>query len=90
MKTKHAMTRQQQRYIPDFIVDVYYKFGTEIYQKHGSCKYILDKKALRKVQTYLGKHIYRAISDELKGEYVVDCDGNTITVGHLYKSIHKH
>ena len=87
--TRHAQERLQQRCIPLFVVDLVIEFGKLEYDKHGGEKYYFDKRSKRRLHSYLGKALFRAINDYLN-VYIVMVEGKVITCGYRTKAINKH
>ncbi len=87
--TKHAADRMQQRGIPEFVIELVLAFGTCEYDSKGGEKYFFDKRSKRRLKSYLGRAIYRALEDYLD-IYVVSSDGKIVTCAHRTKRIYRH
>lgn len=88
--SQHAKTRQQQRVIPEVLIDLLYQFGAEQYQHpRNSIVRYFDKAARRKIKAHVGKQLYAVLEKQLDAYAVFASDTNTIiTMGHRYKPIH--
>lgn len=84
--TKHAKKRQQQRGIGDLTLQYLYRFGAIQYDGHGGIKFFFDKKSKQDI-----RHTDICLSNkELHSYLVMSSDSEqVITVGHLYKKIHR-
>ncbi len=82
-KTHHAVHRQQQRGIATQTLELLQQYGRRVYDHHGACKLIFDKRAQNQVKAALGK----AAAQIRFGVYaVIDASASAtvvITTGHL-------
>ena len=88
--TNHASTRQQQRGIPQLIVELVRTYGSRQYDHHGGVIRYLDKKSKKSVERVVGSQILRRLHEYLDVYVVESADGmNVITTGHRYQHINR-
>lgn len=78
MFTKHAVTRCQQRGIPNEIVDVLLTFGRRRF-RHGAEVCFMDRSSRRHAEESLGRSRFAKIADRLDSYVVVSDEGSVIT-----------
>lgn len=82
--TRHAEKRMQQRSVPPFVVDMILKFG-EPERSHGANRYVLNKKARKKVESYLGPMKLTEPRKLFDAYVVLSDDSEIITTGYRTK-----
>ncbi len=86
----HANIRAQQRGIPPLIdlwLDMY---GHEEYSGSGTKVVYFDKKSRRAMERDMGREPIRKCEEWLNAYKVVDShQGQTITLGHRFKRVHR-
>jgi len=85
--TNHARNRQQQRGIPNLIVEWLERFGRERHDHHGAVIYYFDKRARRSLERYYGRTAVRRMNEFLNSYAILDTNGSLITVGHRYERL---
>lgn len=86
--TRHAAVRQQQRSIPQMVVDLLLDFGSSEPSGNGTSKFFFDKSAKKRLYSYAGP-LANLLQEHLD-VYAVVSDRTVITVGHLYERIRRH
>lgn len=83
--TRHAKIRQQQRGIPQIVVDLLIEYGTEAHA--GSCvtTHYFDKAARKRLQVYAGR--LSGLFEEYLDYYAIVADGSVITVAPRIKKV---
>jgi hypothetical protein len=90
MKTMHASTRAQQRGIPPLIDHWLDQYGAEQYDGHGGVIRYFTRKCIREIERNEGREPVRRMSEFLDAYKIESSqDGQTITVGHKFKRIHR-
>ena len=89
--TKHAITRQQQRDIPNLMIELLQRFGRRCYDHRGGVIRYLDRRSRRAVEKYVGSQMFRRMH-EFHDAYLVEsaADGAIITCGHRYSPVLTH
>lgn len=86
--TKHAAVRQQQRVIPQLMVDLLLDFGSSEPSGNGTFLFFFDKPAKRRLESYAGPLAKNF--QEYLDVYAIVADKTIITTGHRYNRIHRH
>lgn len=86
--TKHASERQQQRSIPEIVIDLIVDFGTVERSGADASKYYFNKTSRRRVRRYAGQ-LSPSLEEYLDYYVVVSDSGKVITVAPRIKRI-KH
>jgi len=84
--SNHATKRMQQRGIHLRLVEMLLTFGSEC-SKYGASTVYLSKVDLVRIKGVVGYDIFKRLSE--KPIYAVIKGNFVITVGHLYKRIHR-
>jgi hypothetical protein len=86
--TQHSQHRQQQRNIPDILIELLCRFGATQYDHHHGLIRYFDKAARRKVEAYAGQQLYAVLERflDIYAVFAVD-DEAIITLGRRYKPI---
>jgi hypothetical protein len=87
MNTSHAAKRQQQRGIPNLVIEWLERFGHEQHDQHGAMLYYFDKPARRRLERHYGRTSVRRMHEFLNAYVVIDRNGQLITVGHRYNRV---
>ncbi len=88
--TNPAQIRQQQRGIPQVVVDWLLELGTTEHTHNGAEVLYFDKSARKRLNQYLGGGPLFSRAEQYLDIYAVIASGNVITVGHRYKRINRH
>lgn len=86
--TDHGRIRCQQRGIPPLVLDLLLQFGCRHHDHIGAEIVYFDKKAKKRVESYVGGLIGKL--NEHMDCYAVLADGHVVTVGDRYKKINHH
>lgn len=86
--TKHAAVRQQQRGIPQLMVDLLLDFGSSEPSGNGTFLFFFDKPAKRRLESYVGPLAKNF--QEYLDVYAIVTDKAVITTGHRQSRIHRH
>lgn len=89
-QTHHAQIRQQQRGIPQVVVDWLLELGTTEHTHDGTELLYFDKTARKRLNRYLGGGPLFSHAEEFLDSYAVVSNGKVITVGHRYDRINRH
>ena len=84
--TNHARIRSCQRGIPPLIIEWLDEFGAVSYDHHGGRIRFFDRRSRKLLSKRFGKVIVDRMGD-LMNAYLVEADGNVITVAHRQKHI---
>lgn len=86
--THHSKVRQQQRNIPDLLIELLCRFGATQHDHHQGLIRYFDKSARRQVESYVGQQLYSSIERFLDTYAVFAIDSQAIiTVGRRYKPL---
>lgn len=85
-KTRHAKIRQQQRGIPQLIIDWLIEYGAQVYQHDQTVLHHFTKGTRRTLAQRFGSEVVSRLSEFLNA-YVVVKDELVITAGKRYKRI---
>lgn len=85
--TKHAATRQQQRGIPQLLLDLLMDFGSRAPAGRGASMLFFDKRAKKRLSSYAGS-VADAFKEHLNVYAIVENE-TVITTGHRYVRIQK-
>lgn len=88
--TNHAQIRQQQRGIPQVVVDWLLELGSTEHTHDGTEVLYFDKAARKRLNGYLGGGSLFSHAEEYLDTYAVVSSGKVITVGHRYSRINRH
>ncbi|MEJ1959686.1 MAG: hypothetical protein WDM70_09945 [Nitrosomonadales bacterium] len=88
--SNHAQIRQQQRGIPQVVVDWLLELGTSEHTHDGAELLYFDKTARKRLNRYLGGGPLFSHAEEFLDSYAVVFNGKVVTVGHRYKRINRH
>jgi hypothetical protein len=88
--TNLAQTRQQQRGIPQVVVDWLLELGATEHTHDGAEILYFDKAARKRLNHYLGGGPLFSRAEEYLDTYAVISRGKVITVGHRYNRINRH
>lgn len=80
--TRHAITRMQQRGIPQMVDQLLDLYGQEEHDGHGAVILYLDKNSIRNMERDLGRRPVSRLAEWFDAYKVKNSDGCTITVGH--------
>jgi hypothetical protein len=83
-KTHHAQVRQQQRGIPQFVVDLIVEFGCERPAGDGCINVFLDKKSRKDLERYLSKAVYTKIKEHLNCYVILSESGVVVTTAVIH------
>tara|TARA_B100000745_G_C20041688_1_gene355012 strand:+ start:393 stop:665 length:273 start_codon:yes stop_codon:yes gene_type:complete len=83
-KTHHAQVRQQQRGIPQFVVDLIVEFGCERPAGDGCISIFLDKKGRKELERYLSKAVYAKIREHLNYYVILSEAGVVVTMAVIH------
>lgn len=86
--SQHAHIRQQQRCIPQMIIDLIIGYGATESAGSGVTKHYFDKHARRRLKAYAGS-VASLLDEHLNCYVVTGDDGTVITVAHRIDRI-KH
>lgn len=79
--TEHARKRQQQRSIPQMIIDFLIDYGACEKAGDGTRKHYFDKRSKRQLKAYLGQ-LFGLIEEYLNCYAIVCPEGRIITVAY--------
>jgi hypothetical protein len=86
--TQHSKQRQQQRNIPDLVLELLCRFGASQYDHHNGLIRYFDKPARRRVEAYVGQQLYAVLERSLDAYAVFALeDQGLIAVGRRYKPL---
>jgi hypothetical protein len=89
MITSHALKRQQQRGVPNLVLEWLERFGREQHDHHGAVIYYFDKQARRQLERYFGRTAVRRMHEFLNCYAIIDNSGSVLTVGHRYDRVRR-
>ena len=89
-QTNHAQIRQQQRGIPQVVIDWLLEIGSTEHTHDGAEILYFDKAARKRLSRYLGGGPLFSRAEEYLDTYAVVSSGTVITLGHRYKRINHH
>jgi hypothetical protein len=89
MNNSHGRKRQQQRGIPNLIVEWLQRFGCEHHDGNGAVIHYFDRRARRKLERCVGTEPVRRMHEYLDAYAVVRTSGELVTVGHRYERIRR-
>lgn len=87
--TRHADTRRQQRGLPRAVIEWLQRFGAEEHDKRGAVIRYFDKAARRRLEKELGRAVVRRM-DSFLDAYLVEHDGQVLTIGHRTQRLWRH
>ena len=87
-QTHHAQIRQQQRGIPQAVIDWLLAHGTTEHTHDGAEILYFDKAARKRLNRYLGGGPLFSRAEEYLDTYAVVASGKVVTIGHRYSPIH--
>jgi len=87
MKTMHFIKRQQQRGIPEQVIEWLLLFGDEVHDHHGCVIYHFSRVGRKRMEREIGSKIVRQMNERLNSYLVVSNDGAFVTVGKCLKRI---
>lgn len=88
--TNHARVRQQQRAIPDTVLDCLLAYGRKVHDHHGGEIVYFDHHSRQKVRRIVGDTAFKNFEQKLNTYAVLGRDGVVLTVGHRTKRINHH
>lgn len=83
-KTQHCSVRQQQRVIPNQVIEWLLKYGAEKSAPGGAVRRYFDRRSLKEMNSELGKPIVSLCSKYLSAGLVESYDGTVITTYWLH------
>jgi hypothetical protein len=86
ISTKHAKQRGRQRNLSPFLLDLVMDFGKCVHDHKGCERYYFDKRAKRRLRSYVGRQNYRKLEDALD-VFVVVANGHIVTAGPQYERV---
>ena len=89
MNSTQCRVRQQQRGIPNLVLDWLMDYGQEHHDGHGATIRYFDRRARRAVERRVGREPVRRLHEYMNAYVVVGRDGSLITVGHRYNRIRR-
>ena len=89
MNSAHCRIRQQQRGIPNLVLDWLMDYGQEQHDGHGATIRYFDRRARRAVERRVGREPVRRLHEFMDAYAVVGRDGSLITTGHRYNRIRR-
>ena len=89
MNTSHARKRQQQRGIPNLIVEWLQRFGREHHDGNGAVICYFDRRARRQLERCFGREPVRRMHGYLNAYAVFRNGTDLVTVGHRYERIRR-
>lgn len=89
-QTNHAQIRQQQRGIPQVVIDWLLELGATEHTNGETETLYFDKAARKRLNHYLGGGTLFSHAAEYLDTYAVVASGKVITVGHRYNRINRH
>lgn len=83
----HARHRQQNRSIPDDVIDLVLDYGRTI-RRRGADVYLLGRKERQRLADQIGRDAVKALEQKLHAYVVVSNDGRAITCGWRTRRLH--
>lgn len=87
-RTRHAIVRAQQRGISPLVIDLLQEFGAWTKAADGASIRYFDRRAKRKVASYLGPS-FAAVRNDMNVYAVLAGDGRVITVAYRLRRIQR-
>jgi len=87
--TNHARHRQQNRSIPDDVIDLVLDYGRTI-RRRGADVYLLGRKERQRLAVRIGSDALKALERKLRAYVVVGNDGRAITCGWRIRRLHSN
>jgi acyl CoA:acetate/3-ketoacid CoA transferase alpha subunit len=82
-KTRHAAIRQQQRNIPDFVIEMILRYGAAQNALDGCTSFSLNKQSRRQLEQFLGRTAYSKLNEYFNYYVVVAADDSIVTAAPI-------
>lgn len=89
MTSNHAKKRQQQRGIPNLVIEWLQRFGREQHDGRGAITYYFDRRSRRYLERDVGREPVRRMHEFLNSYAVISTTGDVVTIGRRYARIRR-